>query len=254
MSKNDEYYKLSSIVDDYADDIGVPRLWHKLLKWAIRGIEEINLDVTQQPKTCLLPVTSRKTVILPSGFVDWTKVAAKQGQYAITLGTNDSLTRSPRTPGSSEAVHLLSHHIPNGTDLTNYSGYYFVNYSGESIFSIGYGIPSKGYFKVHDNGTCKELLMDYDFGCSKVYLEYITDGFDPCGETIVHPYLKNYVLEYMNYQYERFNNPKRTQASLANAEISLELAKRTVRARHLGLTPKDLLNSTRKHFRLSTKI
>lgn len=254
-SKNDQYYKLSSIVDDFVDDIDMPRLWHKCLKWAIKGLEEINLDVSQQPKTCLLDVTPRKTVILPSGFVDWTIVAAKVGQYAVTLGTNDALTGLPRdTTSVGSAVRLLSQDAPNGLDFTLYDGFYLFNYNNRSLFSLGFGVPSKGFFRIFDNGTSKELLLDFDFSGTQIYLEYITDGFEPCGETIVDPYLKSYVEAFMSFKYEKRNNPKATGQSRIDAGRELEAAERKVRARHFGITPKELMNSDRKHFRFTPKI
>src|SRR4029079_19806696 len=91
------YNKLSSIVDQFLIENDLHNGWFpKYLAIAMRGLREMKLDTAQDVKTALLPVTDTKTVILPDSFVDWVKVAAQQGQYAITLGVNAELTSLPR--------------------------------------------------------------------------------------------------------------------------------------------------------------
>jgi hypothetical protein len=250
------FYKIASIVDQILAENDLPEHWfNKFLAWAIRGLEEIKLDVWQDVKTCLLPVTDRKTVVLPSDFVDWVKVGAPRGQYVVTMGVNDALRTDARQANRSDLVNgLMSQNLPNGLDFTNYGGYYFFNYGGASIVSLGGGLPSKGYFKLVDHGTCKELLLDYDYGCQEVYIEYITNGFDPCGETVVHAYLKDYLIKYTEFKFEEKNNPKANESSIFRKGQAVYFAERVVRARFNPLTPKDMLNLSRRHTRLTAKI
>jgi len=251
----DKYYKISALVDEALDDNDLTEHWFdKFLRWGIRGLEELALDTWQEPKTCLLTVTNRKTVVLPSDFVDWLKIGVQVGQYCITMGINDELTGLRRDANSPQVMGLLSQHMPNGTDLTAYGGYTFFNFGGGSFFGIGTGLPSKGYFRVHKTTTCKELLLDYDYPYSKVYVEYISNGFDPCGETIVDPYFKDYVLKYIDFMYEDKNNPKATEASIFRKGQALHFATMKVRGRVNDLDKKTLLNISRKEARLSTKL
>ena len=124
-TKSIKPYALATVVDDWLDDNNLHSgFWMKGLKWAQRAIREIRLDVFQHPKTELLTVTERKTDVLPEGFVDWTKVAVKHGQYVITLAVNDDLAISERSTSESTVRGLLSQHMPNGLDFGNYGGYY----------------------------------------------------------------------------------------------------------------------------------
>lgn len=252
VSPND-WYKVSALVDDWVDDHDLHNFWHKALKWAIRGLEEVRLNYAGDVKTCLLTVSDRKTVTLPDDFVDWVKVGAAVGQYCITLGVNDDLRLTTRT-ADAQTVNLLSQNPPNGIEFSNYDGFYFFNYDGAQIFGIGAGISSKGFFRVYDNGTCKELLLDYDFGCSQVYIEYITNGFDPCGESVISPYLKQYLFAYLDEIYERRNNPKATNYTKEAAEQRLGNAIVILRANRSNLTPQVMLNLGRKGFKLTSKI
>lgn len=254
MNKSD-YNKLSAIVDNFLIENDLPSGWYgKCLAWAYRGLREISLDSWQTIKTALLDVTDRKTVVLPENFVDWVKVAVRRGQYAITLGLNEELNSLARTTDSESVRGLLSQHMPNGIDFSQYSGYNFYGYNGGVIFGIGGGLPSKGYFKVHKTETCTELLLDYDYGYTQVYVEYITDGFDECSDPYVSPYLYDYLMCFMEYKYECKNNPKATEASRYRLGQDLHYATKRVRARRNNIDPQTLLNVTRAETRLTPKM
>ena len=255
MSKTSDYNKLSAIVDNFLMENDLSAGWfNKCLAWAYRGLREIRLDVWQDVSTKLLTVTDRKTATLPDNFVNWTKIAVKRGQYAIMLGVNDDLTTLNRTTDSDSVRGLLSQHMPNGIDFSAYSGYQFYNYSSGAVFGVGGGLPSKGYFKVHDNGQCKELLLDYDYPYTEIYLEYITDGIDECADPAVSPLLYDYIMCYLEAKYEAKNNPTRTEASIYRMEQNLHYATKKVRARRNNLDFQTLLNMTREYATLTPRM
>lgn len=249
------YNKLSAIVDNFLIENELSGGWYnKVLAWAYRGLREIRLDAWQDISTKLIDVTDRKTVVLPDNFVNWTKVAVKRGQYAIMLGVNDDLTVLTRTTDSESVSGLLSQHMPNGIDFSAYSGYNFYNYPSGSIFGIGGGLPSKGYFKVHDNGQCKELLMDYDYPYEQVYIEYITDGIDDCADPDISPLLYDYIMCYIEAKYEARGNPNATEASIYRIDQNLHYATKKVRARRNNLDFQTLLNMTREYTTLTPRM
>jgi hypothetical protein len=249
------FYSLSVVTDDWLDDNNLHNgMWAKGLKWAIRGLKRVRLDSNQQPITALLPVTERKTIVLPEGYVDWVKLAVKKGQYAITLSVNDELTSSPRTANEQTVRGLLSQNMPNGTDFGVYGGYQFLNYAAGSLMGIGHGLPGKGYFKIVDHGDSKEAFLDYDYNFNNVYLEYISDGIDFCGESFVHPYEYEFIIAFMDWMYERKNNPKATRGSIDDALHHMEAEERRMRGRFNDLGPKDFLDITRNEARLTTKL
>lgn len=256
MSENiNKYYTLGTIVDDFLDDNSLHNsFWHKGLKWAQKALRDIRLDIFQHPKTVLLTVTERKTVVLPDGFVDWTKIAVKAGQYAVTIAINDDLTINERSTNESTISGLLSQHMPNGTDMSQYGGYNFYNFNGSDLFSAGGGLPSKGFCKFVDHGDCKEILLDYDYPYNQVYIEYITDGLEPCKETFIHPYEYDYIFAYLEMKYEKKNNPKATINSRNEAERDVYFEGLKLKARYNDLTPRDVLTMSRTEARLTTKL
>lgn len=254
MSDNQRYWKIGSIVDQFVAENQLPDSYHKLgLAFALWGFREFSLDSHQDVKTCLLDITDRRTVIVPIGFVDWVKIGLKYGQYCVTLGVNDDLNTLERTANEGH-VNPLAFQMPNGISVDAYQGYYFFNYDGASLSGIGGGLPSKGFFKVVKRDTCTEILLDYDIPCTQLYLEYITDGFDPCVESVVNPYIANYVKKCIEFGYEEKHNPARTEASIFRKGRELEAARRTANGRMNQLDPKTMINISRKHTKLTPKI
>lgn len=255
MADNTQYYKLASVVDHWLIENDLGSGWFaKGLVWAIRGLREVKLDTWQDVLTELFPVTERNTVILPPSFVDWVKIGTPYGQYAKTMSINDDLNLLDRSPNDSVVSGLLEQNLPNGIDVGAYQGYNFSNYNGSCFFGIGGGFITKGHFKVHDDGQCKKLLMDYDYPFDNVYVEYITDGFNPCGETVISPYLYDYIIKYMDLRYEEKNNPKATESSIYRKGRDVFQAERRIRARRNNLDPKTLLDLTRKETTLTIRM
>jgi hypothetical protein len=254
-AKNIDFYKLGSVVDQWIIDNDLHNGWFaKGLSWAKFGLRELRLDSVQDIKTVLLDVTSRKTAKLPQDYVQWTKIGIRKGQYCVTLGLNEELNTLNRTTTSPSVAGLLSQHLPNGLQFNQYAGFEFFNFGTGNVFGIGSGLPSKGYFKIHNTGECKELLLDYDYGFTQIYVEYISDGLDPCSETIVHPFEVDYLIKYMDMKYEKKNNPKATNYSIDQAERDVFWAEKRVRARNNQLTPQDVINISRAEIRLTPKI
>lgn len=229
--------------------------WQWMLEMGLWHLRELKLDTWQDVKTELLAVTDRKTVILPDDFIDWVIVGIPVGQYAVSLGLNTQLKLTDRTTSDSTVAGLLSQNLPSGLDFAAYGGYYLSNFRGSSIPCVGSGLNiNKGSFRVLENKTYKELLLDYDFNQTHVYLEYITDGFEPCGETILHPYFCDYVKKGMEFSWEEEKNPSRTEASIDRKAKDLRDAWRLVRARKNNLDPQTIINLTRQQTRFTPHI
>lgn len=227
--------------------------WYQwFLEMGLWHLRELKLSTWQDVKTVLLEVTSRKTVILPDSFMDWVVVAVPVGQYAVTLGVNSKLKLSSRSDSDAVVAGLLSQNMPRGLDFSAYDGYRLHNFNGSSVQCVGEGLNiTKGTFRYIDHGTSKELLLDYDFSQTHVYLEYITDGFEPCGETILHPYFCDYVKKGMEFSWEEEKNPSRTEASIDRKAKDFHDALRLVRARKNDLDPQTILNLSRQEVRFT---
>jgi hypothetical protein len=250
-----QYNKISSIVDRFLFINGLHESWFQwALEVAMWQLRELNLDTTGQPKTELFQVSDRKTVILPSNCVDVMVVAMQVGQYFVTMGVNPKLTLTDRTTDSETVVGLLSQNLPNGLDFNSYGGFYLFNYNGATAYSFGGGFKTKGMYRIKDYGTCKEILMDYDYLPSHIYVEYLTDGIDLCKETILNSYYCDYCYKSIEAVWEEKKNPSRTEASIQRKQRDLSDAGRVVRARKNDLDPQTMLNIQRQETRFTPHI
>ena len=257
INTQDQYNKISSIVDQAISDLELTQNYYaKLLGWAKWGFRELQLDQAQEVKTVRKTISDVKTVTMPMGYVDWVKIACPVGQYLQTLSVNAELSKEDRTLGNPAITQTYPlGQLPNGIDFGEYGGYMFANYNGNSLFSVGGGVPSQGLFQVVDRGDgCHEILFDQPVSFPEVVIEYISDGINPCGETIVNAYLADYVRNFIHHEYERFRPIReRNMSAIAMAGRYLADSVTKVRARGNRLDPKTMVNISRKYYRMSSK-
>ncbi len=248
------YFTIASIVDQACIDLDIPvsHYFNKLLSWATWGLTELKMDTANEVITVKLPISDVCTVTLPSNFVDWVKIGIQRGQYVTTLSVNDQLSKIDRTTEDwNPSEFAPPGWLPNGTDVQSY-GYQFFNYGGSSLYSIGGGLPHRGHYQIVRKNGCAELLLDSGLDATEIYLEYIGLGINACGETLVHPYIKEYVRAYIHHQWEKFKAPsQRSEAAIARTGRDLWSQEMTCRGRSNPIDPSTLLTISRKSYRLT---
>lgn len=254
---NNDYYKISTIINEWLADNDLSNHWYaKMLSFGLKGLRELSLHHWQEPISVMLIVDSRRTAILPENFVTWTKVGIKIGQYIKTLAVNGEMHNLVRSDSESTVESLPLYNMPNGTDMNKYGGYYFFNYNGNTVFGAGGGLPSKGHFNVvkRDN-TTYEMTFDYDVReGTEIIMEYISDGFNPSGESVVNAFCHNYMIKVLDFKYEEKFNPTRTESSIHRMGQNLFDATRLVRASKNDLSPRTMLTLGRRETRMTPKI
>jgi hypothetical protein len=258
INTTDQYNKISSIVDQVIENHGLTQAYFaKFLGMAKWGFRELKLDQAQEVKTVRKTISDVKTVTLDTGCVDWIKVAVPCGQYLRTLSVNADLSKEERTLGNPQFTeHWPPDSLPNGLDFGSYGGYFFANYNGNSLFSVGGGIPSQGLFQFVDRGGgCKEILLDAPLNATELVIETISDGINVCGETIVHAYLADYVKKYIEHEIERTRPVReRSESSIIRTGREVADAMTLVRGRTSNLRPKDMVHISRKYYALRSKV
>jgi hypothetical protein len=257
---NQKYFKLASCVDLFLSvdvDLSVSHYFQKYLTVAKAYLVELRTEHAQDVKTELLDVSDVLTVQLPVSTVSVSKVAEPWGQYIRTLAVNDQLSLTDRTLGNPEFIYSgPPDQLPNGTDITNYGGYEFSNYGGRTLFSIGGGLPSKGFYRMKTcEDGCKELYLDVGVCQPQVYVEYITTGLSPCSETFLNPFEFKAVRKALNHHWEKTRKDGgKTEAAIFRTGQELYHAEAVVRASKNSMSPEDVVQITRKYFRLTPKI
>lgn len=250
MSDNHQkYWTIGAIVDQMIIDNSLSEhFFAKFLSWALWGYRELQFDVYQDTETCLLEVSDLRTVTMPGNYVDFCVIGALRGQYVIGLAKNDSLSRL-KPSGDVKVRGLLSQNLPNGIEFNSYSGGYFFNGSGS-----GAGLPNARSFNIVKRDGFYQVDLDVNFTCDHLYVEYISDGFKPCGETVVNPLFADYILKYLETKWESKLNPNRTISSIRDAKSELWAAEKIVRGRVNSISMQDFQAISRTHTRLTPKI
>ncbi len=252
-----KYNTLGALVDAFAINVDVPtdHYFDKFLSWAFWAMRELNLDVYQSTKAIELPISDLLTVTLPSDYQDYVVIGVRKGQYFKELSEAPNLAMTERTPENINFSETFPPGwLPNGV-ATNAYGFFFNNFGGWALPQVGGGLPSKGFFRILEKGGCSEIYLDRGVPGDTIYLEYITSGFSDCSdETIVNEYFSDYVLKFLNHQYEKFKKgPDKSEAAIVRTGRELWAAEMVCRGRTNSLSPQNCLTIQRQNYRLTNK-
>jgi hypothetical protein len=253
--ENNKYYTVGAIVDYVLETEELPDVyWDKLLNWGLWWLRELHFDRAQEEKTCKLKMDKVRTVELPDDYVDWVAVGIQIGNFWKLLSVNNDMHKLPPTPspegGSLYGANL--NYIPTGIDFGNYGGFTFFNFGGSSINSVGGGVPYKGHFQIINRPHGKAIQFNSLVNRTHVIVDYISDGFTPCKETVLKPYFANYIRTSILMEYEK-KRPGRTESSIRRTEEDQHWAFVNVGGRMNDLDPQTLVALNRKYFRLTVK-
>lgn len=209
---------------------------------AVRGIEnEFNLDVQGQFQTVLLDVSPNKTVELPVGYINFSKVGIVNqiGEF-VCLKRNDQLSnyhaiyydQANRNAGVPTINAFTNPFLPAGNTGYNYAYWYNFWQLGTS-FNL-YGLPSGtatiGTYKI-DIGA-NVILLDPCFNYPQVLLEYLSDGYNETDDDyMIDSRCSEALLSWVRWQ-SCIDQPKKYgEGSLARMERQYYNQKRLSRMR-----------------------
>ena len=252
----DKYYTLAAVVEDAIGDIDNDMSkFMKFLKYAQRGYRNLNYSGHGEIKTVRLPMNDTKTLIMPEDYVSYQKLALIINGFVKTIGVAYD---AKATPGQDECGNMLRecgiNDIPNGIDFGsyNYGGYYFNNYGGRTLYSYGGGLPYKGYYKEYRMPRPSRISFTSEVNTYDVLVEYITDGLNPTGQTLIDPLDYEYIRTFIHQERVK-DNDRSSDVLLRRKKQEHHSAKKTMVVRKDKFGPQDLLNLTRQNRRLTVK-
>lgn len=245
------FVTLDSIVKSALMDIGESMHRYEQFKhWAIEAYRDFHFDLSQEVKTAYLPLTAWKAVELPVDYVDFVMIGVNINGD-IRVFTNDDRIALPDEaiidgdPDDAEEEGDLP--------LTTTQRMYFYNITsrGEDAGQL-YGLLAKnngvGYYKF--NKERREIQFSPHInGDTTVYLEYISDGIDPCEKTVVNVYAAKLIKLYIHWQRHFFaKSSTRSDKDLAEKTYYNEFNR--VRSRMEPITIADVLEVARDGYKL----
>lgn len=236
----------------------------RLYNIAVRACEnEFQLDICGQFLTVLLDVNPNKTVQLPIGYVNFSKVGIVNqiGEF-VCLKRNDQLSnyhaiyydQANRNTGVPTINSFSNPFLPAGNTGYNYAYWYNFWQLGTS-FNL-YGLPSGtatiGTYKI-DIGA-NVIILDPCFNYPQVLLEYLSDGYNETDEDyMIDSRCAEAMLSWIRWQ-GSIDQPKKYSPSLvATYERQYYNQKRLARMRMNPFNLAEMNDIIRRSTNLTAK-
>jgi len=250
------FQSLDQCVRSALMDIGADLSRYEQFKhFAIEGFRELHMDLLQEIKTVKLPLTAWKACEWPIDYVDWVMIGVEIDNK-IQCFTNDERISLFREDADEDGVidELVgaTNSDPVGDVLTDRLWFYNqLNSNGEYKGQM-YGLTVKsngvGYFKM--NKERKEIQFSANLDSSTlIYLEYISDGYDPKVSTVVNLYAAKLIRLYIHWMRLVYSNSA-TEAQKTRAEKMYYVEYGKVQDRLNPVTVADVLECARDGYRL----
>lgn len=242
------YVTINSIVKSAIIDTGdnTEHSYQRFLHWAFECARDISFDIALEIKTVRLTMSDAKTIDLPPDLVDFTKVGVVVGDRVKTYIVNTRLEIAHDVDECGNPVDKPTTSFFDGSSLNSYyGGYYFRNYYGSTIFGYGGTCNNPGYCRL--DKARNQLVFSSEVDKTDVYLEYITDGVNPDGESMVQKYCEQAVKYYILWRRKESSGRfPATEKQRAEDQYYNELRK--ARARLTAFSLDDFIAATRKGY------
>jgi hypothetical protein len=248
---------LDQVVASAMADIGETST-HKerqFLHWAIEGYGDFLMDSAfdkTEIRTLLLPMNEQGAVPLPEDFVDWTKVGVQVGRYVKNLSSNTHMSLTPENDNRADKSFNIT--TVTEDDLTIPLPYYnYVNNHGEhkgGFYGYGAGTKGGGHFII--NRKLCRMEFKGSVPRTNVYMEYLSNCYEPCKDTFVHEYAAKAIKLYIHWM-RKENNDSLPIAVKERARQNYFDELRMARARCDDFTLQDLVDIMNREYKLSVK-
>lgn len=219
--------KLSEISAQFLDSIDEGKhSYRKVYSLAIRGLRELNWDVTGTVKSKELTVLSNKTAELPHDYVNFTMIGVlNQKGEVVPLTRNDKLTGFNSKSGS----RLESESQKDTGSTLN------------SWHNIGeYRIDKKGGI----------VIFDPEFEFDTIILEYLSNDTEhEDGDYIIDEMVSEALLAFIQWKYH-LTKKNISAFDKKNYEGIWITEKKKARARLFGLKRQEMLQAVRQGLKL----
>jgi hypothetical protein len=227
------------------------RRYETYLQYAIRGMRELTLysGNSQALKIKHIPMLPNKAINLPSDYIKYMKVGICVNGRVIVLGLDESLCLNENFSECGDPLEIA---IQN-TDNPNYvffsfgypfSGYYHNNQYVNSLFGLGGGFNSRGYFRV--NHEMNQIQFASTVPDSDIVLEYISDGVTLDGTAIVPVEAVEYLIAFVHWKRVEAKRDS-TESEIARWRNESMIKFRNCKHFNLMFTPAEYLDSYRSN-------
>lgn len=199
---HNQFYTLEACALDAAHDVRAGDEAHEYcLKYAIEAYKELQMDTLREIDAIEVDMLPHKQIDFPCESIDITKIGFRCGDIIKTMTVDKNIPRVWNMENCEPVENMPLGDIsmaPVGSIPLAFFG--FDNSTG-MVGPMYYGLQlthnGVGYYNIdtkHRVINFKQVSYP-----GKVYLEYITDGINYNGHTIVHPYAYQAVKKYIKW-------------------------------------------------------
>lgn len=268
LNNSNNYATLDMVVRSAMATLGMDSMhnYKQFLHFAIEGYQDFHFDQASEIKHTELDVTNWKSVKLPTDFVDVVRLGVRRGDHVIPFDKNSDISlyfdKDECGNPMAHSDYVCSKSIPSADIGVNFgypssTDHYFhnlINESGEHegrMYGRGGGAYKNGSWKI--NRERGEIQLSSSVSESKIYLEYLANGFDPNEETMVNQYAKKLIKLYIIWQYHEYNHEPRINRSASRHEDLYYAERNKVAGRLNGLSVDEILRTIRDSYIQSPK-
>lgn len=252
--EKERFYTLSAIAYSCLKDIqeDESRFEH-FLHFAMEGYKELQFDFNVDVKVEIIPMKGSKQIDFPCDMIDWIKVGFQCGNFikVLTRDTNTAKTFDH----DEDCVAQENAACP---DIGNVSSDIMVPFFGffdgagfDKMFGMALQYNYLGYFSVDWHSRVINF-KDTVTNQRNVYLEYITDGINPTGPTVVPAYAFKTIKNYVHWQ-RKLHDDKYGDGTRKEAERIYDKSLTNLEDRLLDITVDDIKEALRAGYRMTPK-
>lgn len=246
---NQKFYTLAAAAYSALEDIQEDESrFNQFLHYAFDGYREFAMDQSHEVITEEIEMKPWKQIDFPTNMVDWTKIGFKSGDFIKILVNDNNIPKNFDRINNVKQENKPSPDIdflPITQEMLPFFGFGgSVNYGEDRIYGYGSTYNYLGYFDVDMTNRVinfKETVK----ANTKVYIEYITDGLNYSGHTLINPYAFRLIKLFIHWSRKLYDE-KYGEGERYAAQRLYENQKATVDERMLNLsiqTIREILRS-----------
>jgi len=206
----------------------------RYLNFANRGLKELTYDVLGETKVVLLEVNSNLRIDLPGDYTDYVFIGIIGNDgYVHPLGRRVDIPK-----------------VGTANVLADNTEEYWNHFGG--VFGYGGGQNTNGYYQPQVDRDNNQMIFSSTNVGEIIYLEYITDGRQEGGQTIVPEYAEEALSAFIYWKsVQRRRGIPQNEKYEAKKEYYNQ--KRLARARVCSFTKEEAASTARRGFKQAPK-
>lgn len=174
MTDIDQYTSLKSVVSMALDQVDKSIAdFDKCWVLGLRGLTELEFDVSGQPETVQVIVEANKIAYFPKGMLSWSKIGLMNDNGDLnTLRINNAIsTYGDNSPNRLEMItSQVNTSVGDLITLPYFTNYYY-NGGCYQLYGVGGGLVTYGECKVDEKN--RVIIFPPDFNYASVFVEGI---------------------------------------------------------------------------------